>query len=234
MTVCIAAIYGDGKGSVLVSDRMVTAHFPIGYEFEHQEDTKIVALDGANAVHIMIAGDVLRGNEVLNVSRVQLAQYDGDVPVQDAAEIVRQAYQKVRLEKIVHQELEPRGLNLGSYYGQQQQLSPQIVQMVDQAMHNGDLGVQMLVAGPSTGHHSIFSVLNPGTLNDHTPIGYGCIGSGAPHATYSLIEASYRKSLCKDEVIKLVQKAKKRSEVAPGVGAETTTVEIPNEDTNNA
>ncbi len=107
MTVCIAAIYGDGKGSVLVSDRMVTAHFPIGYEFEHQEDTKIVALDGANAVHIMIAGDVLRGNEVLNVSRAQLAQYDGDVPVQDAAEIVRQAYQKVRLEKIVHQELGP-------------------------------------------------------------------------------------------------------------------------------
>ena len=230
MTVCIAAIYGDGKGSVLVSDRMVTAHFPIGYEFEHQEDTKIIALDGANAVHIMIAGDVLRGNEVLNNARAQLAQYDGGVPAPDAAEIVRQAYQKVRLEKIVHQELEPRGLDLVSYYGQQQQLSPHIVQ----AMHNVDLGVQMLVAGPGTGHHTIYSVLNPGTINDHTPIGYGCIGSGAPHATYSLIEASYRKSLGKDKVIELVQKAKKRSEVAPGVGAETTTVEIPNEDANNA
>ena len=50
MTVCIAALYGGGKGVVQVSDRMVTAHFPIGYEFEHLEDTKIIALDGSNAV----------------------------------------------------------------------------------------------------------------------------------------------------------------------------------------
>ncbi len=113
MTVWIAAVYGGGEGSVLVSDRMVTAHFPVGHEFEHQEDTEIIALDGADAVHIMIAGDVLRGNEVLNAAKAQLAQYGEVVPAPEAAEIVRQAYQKVRLEKIAHQELEPRGAEFG-------------------------------------------------------------------------------------------------------------------------
>ena len=42
MTVCIATLYGSGKGVVLVSDRMVTAHIPMGYEYEHKETDKII------------------------------------------------------------------------------------------------------------------------------------------------------------------------------------------------
>lgn len=72
MTVCIAALYGDGAGVVLVTDRMVTAHIPIGYEFEHQENTKIVELAGANSTHALLAGDVLVGNEILKVAQVQM------------------------------------------------------------------------------------------------------------------------------------------------------------------
>ncbi|MCY4261378.1 MAG: hypothetical protein OXC91_14085, partial [Rhodobacteraceae bacterium] len=67
----------------------------------------------------------------------------------------------------------------------------------------------------------------PGVVNDHAPIGCGCIGSGSPHAMHSLIEGSYRKSMSKKEVTDLVNEAKERSEVVPGVGAETTFVEIP-------
>ena len=64
----------------------------------------------------------------------------------------------------------------------------------------------------------------------HIPIGHGAIGSGAPHALYSLIEAGYRSAMPKDEVIELVTKAKTRSEVAPGVGRDTTVDTIPSED----
>lgn len=234
MTVCIAALYGDGNGVLLVSDRMVTAHFPIGYEFEHLEDTKIIALDGSNAVYVMIAGDVLSGNEIVNAAKAQLSQRDGGVTATEAAETIRSAYQKVRLTNIVQRELEPRGLDLNSYYGRQQQLSPQIVQMVDQAMYNGDLGVEMLVAGPNGESYTIHSITNPGAARDHTSIGYAAIGSGSPHAFYSLIEASYRSSLPREEAVKLIKGAKQRSEVAPGVGKETTLVEIPREDVNNA
>ena len=227
MTVCIAALYGDGEGVVLVSDRMVTAYFPIGYEFEHQEDIKIIALDGADSVHVMIAGDVLRGNEILNVAKAQLSQREGGVTAPEATEIIRVAYQKVRLANVVQRELEPRGLDLNSYYGRQQQLAPQIVQMVDQAMCNGDLGVEMLVAGPNGESHTIHTILNPGATHDHTSIGHGAIGSGAPHALYSLIEASYRSSLSRDEVLKLVKGAKQRSEVAPGVGKKQLSLNFP-------
>ena len=84
----------------------------------------------------------------------------------------------------------------------------------------------MLVAGPSGESHTIHTILNPG-MHDNSSIGHGAIGSGAPHALYSLIEGSYVSSMSRDKVIELVQGAKRRSEVAPGVGKETTTVEIP-------
>ena len=227
MTVCIAALYGDGAGVILVSDRMVTAHFPIGYEFEYQEDTKIIALDGVDAVRVMLAGDVLRGNEVLDVAKAQLAHREGGVTAPEATEVVREAYQKVRLTNVVQRELEPRGLDLDNYYSRQQGLLPQVVQVVDQAMYNHDLGVQMLVAGQYGATHTIHSIQNPGIVLDHSSIGHGAIGSGAPHALYSLIEGDYVPSMSKDAVIELVQGAKKRSEVAPGVGKETTIVSIP-------
>lgn len=49
MTICIAATFGDGEGTLLVSDRMVTAQFPIGYEFEHQEGTRKLDYDQAQS-----------------------------------------------------------------------------------------------------------------------------------------------------------------------------------------
>ena len=234
MTVCIAALYGDGAGVIMASDRMVTAHIPIGYEFEYKEDTKIVELDGAASVFALIAGDVLRGNEIFNLARSELAQKDGGFTASEAAEVVRGSYQKVRLANVVHRELEPRGLDLNSYYGRHQQLLPQVVQMVDQALFSADLGVEILIAGPSGQAHTIHTILNPGTTHNNSSIGHGAIGSGAPHALYSLIEGSYTPSLDKEAVVKLVEKAKKRSEVAPGVGKETTVVVIPREETDDA
>ena len=230
MTVCIAAFYGGGKGVVLASDRMVTAHIPIGYEFEHQEDTKIVNLARTNSTHALVAGDVLRGNEVLKLAQELMAQKDSDVSASEAAEIIRGAYQQVRLTNISHRELEPRGLDLNNFYARHQQLSQQIVQIIDQALCGLDLGVEMLIAGPNNGNmHTIHTIVNPGTVHDNSAIGCGAIGSGSPHALYSLIENSYTRTLSKEKVIELVKKAKTRSEVAPGVGKETTIVVIPSE-----
>ena len=44
MTVCIAALYDGCGGCYLISDQMTTAHFPIGYEFETDDISKIIKL----------------------------------------------------------------------------------------------------------------------------------------------------------------------------------------------
>lgn len=233
MTVCIAALYGNGSGAVLASDRMVTAHFPIGYEFEYEERSKIVELDNVTEVCALIAGDILSGNEVLDAAKLNmLRQKDGGFTATEVGEIVRASYQNVRLSKIIQREIEPRGLDLNSYYSNHQQLSPNVVQMIDNALSNGDMGVEMLIAGANGESFSIYTIVNPGTISDNSSIGRGAIGSGAPHALYSLIEDGYEPSFGKDKVIELVSKAKKRSEVAPGVGQETTIIAIPLEESN--
>ena len=222
MTVCIAALYDNGRGVVLASDQMVTANIPIGYEFEHQEIPKIVSLTDSVPIYALAAGDVLLGTEILNTARVQLQQQQHAVTVSEAVEAVRAVYQRVRLLNIVQRELEPRGLSLDSYYAGHQSLAPQVLQIVDQALSQVDVGVEFIVAGPGeSGTYSIHTVGNPGVTNDHTPIGYCAIGSGAPHAMYFLIEAPYKHSLGSGEVAELVRKAKTRSEVAPGVGSGT-------------
>jgi hypothetical protein len=59
-------------------------------------------------------------------------------------------------------------------------------------------------------------VIHPGSLVN--PIEYATTGSGELHATQSLIGAKYKKSEDLDSATYLVYEAKKRAEVAPGVG----------------
>lgn len=221
MTVCIAVLFENRRGAVLASDQMVTARIPIGYEFEHQEISKIVPITDQASIYVLAAGDVLLGTEILNDAKVRIQQQQHAVTASEATEIVRAAYQQARLINIVQRELEPRGLSLDSYYAAHQALAPQVLQIVDQAMSQADAGVEFIIAGRDEDEYTLHTVMNPGVTSDHTPLGYCAIGSGAPHAMYSLIEASYKQSLGKPEVEELVRNAKTRSEVAPGVGSGT-------------
>ena len=234
MTVCIAALYGNGAGVVLASDQMVTAQIPpIAYEFEHQENAKIVPIDGdgdSASTYALSAGDVLLGTQILSAAKEQLRGQQSPVSASEVAQLVRTTYQQVRLGLIVQRELEPRGLNLETYYNGQQTLMPQIVQAIDIALSQGDIGVEFIIAGRTECRYTIHTITSPGVQSEHTPIGYCAIGSGAPHAMYSLIGASYKSSLDRESVRVIVEKAKEQSEVAPGVGKKTQVLVSPRGD----
>src|SRR4030042_6012620 len=220
MTICIAALYENGKGCVLASDQMTTAHFPIGYEFENEEVKKIIRVSDTTSAYVLTAGDVIVAHEVLaGVRRDVVAKSITATPV--IAELFRQHYQNVRKQHIVRNELEPRGLTLDSYYQSQQRLFPPIVQFIDNALRTGNPRTELIVVGLCESAFSIFSIVNPGDLFCQDAIGFTAIGSGAPHAVYSLIESGYKKSMDEHTVHELVEKAKRRSEVAPGVGRGT-------------
>ena len=220
---CIAALYEEGSGVVLASDKMVTARFPIGYEFE-REAPKIVPMNTLSSIFALTAGDVLLANEILNLARTQVQDTTGAT---ETAEIVRSAYQAVRLANIVRTELEPRGLSLSDYYSNQQSLLPAITQAIDQALAQSDIGVEIIIAGSDESLHSIHMIINPGVTRDVSPIGHSAIGTGAPHAIYSLIGSRYQPSLDRDTVFGLVKTAKEMSEVAPGVGKATEIFALP-------
>ena len=225
MTICIAALYENGKGCILASDQMTTAHFPIGYEFENEEVKKIIKVRDTAVAYVLTAGDVLFANEILEAVRKEVDE-KGITATSMIADLFRQHYQNIRRQRIVQNELEPRGLSLDSFYQMQQRLFPPIVQFIDNALKTWNPMTELIIAGLCETSCSIFSVINPGNLFCHDAIGFAAIGSGAPHAMYSLIESGYKKSMDKKAVRELVEKAKIRSEVAPGVGKKTEILSI--------
>ncbi len=227
MTVCIAALYDNGKGAVLASDHMITANIPIGYEFENEESSKIQPLN--DKTYVLSAGNVLFGDEIVQSSRITIAG-EGHQHVRDIAAIVKSEYHSFRMSFIGETCLAPRGLTLESYYGRQASLNPHMVQLIDEAMMTLDIGVELIVVGPTGSGYGIYVITNPGIATCVDAIGFTAIGSGAPHVTYSLLGATYKKSLGKADVEDLVRKAKEISEVAPGVGKQTTIHIVPVEE----
>lgn len=118
--------------------------------------------------------------------------------------------------------LRPRGLDLGSFYGSHQALNPNIVAMIDQQMQQFNLGVELLLAGVDTTGAHIYAVANPGPPeNLHDPIGYAAVGSGTIHALQAFIGFGHSASAEYHETVFRAYAAKRRSEVAPGVGLDT-------------
>ncbi len=186
---------------------MTTAHFPLGYEFENEEIKKIIKVRETTVAYLLSAGDVLFANEVLEAVRKDV-DAKGTTATPIIAELFRQYYQNVRRQHIIRNELEPRGLTLDSYYAGHQRLAQALVMMIDNALKAANPRTELVLAGFSELCCSIFSIVNPGDLFCHDAIGFVAVGSGGPHAVYSLIESGYKKSMDGQTVHKLVEQAK--------------------------
>lgn len=228
MTVCIAASYNNGEGFVLASDQMLTIHYPMAYEYENEEFEKIAKISDTPLIYCLSAGYTIFAQEIVDSTRSQIERESTSL-VDKAANIVRDNYMQYRMRRLIRNELETRGLNLSSFYKNHRGLLPEIVQLIDRAMKGFNLGVEFIVVGCEGSKCHIYTIIHPGEVYCNDSIGYTAIGIGAPHVIYHMIENNYRKSLSKDAVTKLVEDAKKRSQVAPGVGEKTTKITGPEE-----
>ena len=102
---CIAALADNGSSCVLVSDKMTTAHFPLGYEFERDVE-KIVKI--TDTIYALISGDVLSAHEIIQTTKSKIT---GVGNVNQIADTIRGAYVETRRTRIIRTELEPRGLD---------------------------------------------------------------------------------------------------------------------------
>ena len=134
MTVCIAALYENGKGAVLASDRMITANIPpMAYEFESSEASKIHQLSADS--YVLLAGGILHGDSIIRHSQVVISR-EGYKSVEDLSNTITDTYKETRLNYIEQRYLNPRGLTLDRYYDRQTSLNPGIVESIDQALLN--------------------------------------------------------------------------------------------------
>lgn len=225
MTICIAALAESGRKIIAAVDRMITANFPLPTEFETDDVSKTYSL--GEAAMAMSAGNALSAWEIMKKARDLIADQQIN-KIEQIVEVVRKTYQNYRQRLIEERYLEPRGLNMNSYYNMQLKLVPSVVGDIENQLVNFNIGVDLIVAGCRNGGEChLYTITHPGVSTSHDAIGYVSIGSGAPHAMYYFISTNYHKSMPVEEVKKIVLEAKKRSQVAPGVGKQTELIIIP-------
>jgi 20S proteasome alpha/beta subunit len=218
MTVCIAALCqndDDAPHVVVAADRMVTLGGFI--EFEHA----VPKMKEASSLAItMVSGDALVGMRL--AEEVVDALAGSNPPIAQIAQTLAARFEVARQQRLEQQLLRPRCLDIATFYGSHQALNPNIVAMIDNQMTQFNLGVELLLAGlDPTGAH-IYSIVNPGPPEfAHDVIGYAAIGSGTIHALQSLIGFGHCATAGYHETVFRAYAAKRRAEVAPGVGRDT-------------
>lgn len=222
MTICIAGI-AENKKIVAFTDRMLTIGAPVRTAFEITENNKAIKL--ADKVVAMFAGDVLKANSILKLAKSKINTGNNNAGVEKIAEIVQSSYKEQWISDIEDALLQRFGLDRKTFVNKQKELDSELVKTINNTIGQYNLGVEIIVSGLDTEPH-IFKIENPGMKQAHDSIGYCCIGSGAQHATFSLIESEYSPSFTEAKSVHAILQAKKRAQYDPGVGELTDIVLI--------
>jgi hypothetical protein len=219
LTVCVAAICEEHI-ILGASDRMVTAG---DVEFEPPQ-TKVSFL--TSSIAVMIAGDSSLQLEIMYEVREEVNKRVDAEPlnwwrVRDVAELYFKNFKMAKRKRVESAILDPLGLDYESFITRQGELSSELVDKLATEVLNFEMSeIETIVTGVDpTGSH-IYVVNNRGvTCRDS--VGFAAIGAGYWHANSQFMFAGHSRSKPVPQTLLLTYAAKKRAEVAPGVGEAT-------------
>jgi hypothetical protein len=215
----VAAICAEGI-IFGASDRMLTAG---DVEFE-PESQKIYSI--TNSIALMIAGESSLQMEIYS----ELYAYAGQkiresptewLPIRDVANEYFRIYQRIKSDQAQARILSPLGLTRDTFVQRQSQLAPSVATELTREILNFDMPViQAIITGIDNLGAHIYVVTNSEVLCQDA-IGFASIGVGFWHANSQFMFAGHHRSSPLPETLLLTYAAKKRAEVAPGVGEGT-------------
>lgn len=218
MTVCIAARCLEGF-VFAASDRMLTAG-DIQYEPTSQKAFQIT-----KSVLCMMSGDAAFFIEILGAVYDELRPIDeatkNDLPVRQAVELFIKHRSAAVLRRSNSRLLAPLGLDHKEFLLQQATMSTHLVDLLAKEMLNLEVPqIDVIIAGIDPSGTHIY-VLNDGEVCCNNAIGFACIGSGSRHAKSLFMLARHAWNSPMSDTLLLTYTAKRRAEVAPGVGMAT-------------
>lgn len=219
MTVCVAAMCG-GNLILGAADRMLTSG---DVEFE-PETSKIYQV--TTSMGLMIAGEASLQTDIYRrLLKFVTERIDANpkewVPVADVAQEYLRIYQRIRSERAETRVLTPLGLTLDSFRSQQRSMLDSIASDLTKEIINFDMpSMEAIIAGID-GHGAHIYVVNNAEAACRDAIGFAAIGAGFWHANSQFMFAGHDRNKPLPETLLLTYAAKKRAEVAPGVGSGT-------------
>jgi hypothetical protein len=217
VTVCIAAI-AENKMVLAASDRMLTAG---DIEFQPPR-SKILRLTPAIAV-MAATGDTPLHTEIMHrVWRDVYKKIEEDPGewwrVGDVAELYRYHYDAERVRRAESSVLAPLGLTTDSFIERQEEMQEDFLRKVGDRLLGYELDeLEVIICGLDSEGAHIYLIDN-GKVSCHDDIGFAAIGAGGRHAASQLMFAGHTRLNSVATSMLLVYSAKKRAEVAPGVG----------------
>ena len=212
MTQLIGVLCEDRKKVVLISDRMVTT-VNGSLAFEHEVKCAIIA---PNAL-VLTAGTI---HEPELIEDTQ-AGITGKDLIRTTADSLSKNYRLIRKKRIEHEILEKVGISsFNEFYRQQGVLHENTILELSRKIEKYDLGVHLLLGGVDEKAH-LYMIGEPGTYRSYDELGFCCIGSGDRHADPVFAFYGFSPALSMEQTLKIGFEAKKRAEMAGGVGKET-------------
>ncbi len=212
MTQLIGAICEKGSKIVTVSDRMVGTG-DMTLTFEHEQPKAQVILKTAV---VLTAGTMHEPDLIID------ARARGRERIRDVADVLKEVYQELRMQHIEDEILKPlAGLkSFEEYHTKQTTLHDSVVMDLNRRIKDYDLNATLLLVGVDEKAH-ILEIGNPGIWRSSDAVGYSTIGMGGRHADNVFAWYRYSINLPLQEAAYIAFEAKKRAEMAGGVGAIT-------------
>ncbi|MEO8103203.1 MAG: hypothetical protein ABI790_11785 [Betaproteobacteria bacterium] len=221
MTVCVAAICEDSKTILGASDRMITAGI---VQFQPAASK---AYQITKSIVIMVAGEMTVQTEIMAelVPRVNVMLSQDPPPgwlnVKDIADVYASIHDALKTKRGERDILLPLGLTSETFISRQRELAPKLVTTIATELIGKTLpSTAAIVSGvDNTGAH--LYVVEGGNVTCHDAAGFASIGAGWYHASSHMMFSRHEKNGSLARTLLLTYTAKKRAEVAPGVGIET-------------
>ena len=225
LTICIGIICEKRKKAIAIADRMITDD-ELSIQFEHTE-TKISKLS-KNCI-AMTSGSAFFFQEILDPIT---EKYNDKSPrISEIKEAIANSYSEIRKKKIEDLYFKPMNLTIERFNQEQSNLDERIIEGLGRVFQEFEFpgGLEILVIGVDDKAH-VYLVNNPGIATPLDAVGWGSIGTGSPHAEYTFISGEYCTKFPFNKAVYLAYEAKRRAEVAPGVGKATDIYLIDNKD----
>lgn len=222
MTVCVAVMFTHQgyPGIVAASDRMLTAT-DIAIEYEHPISKYA---DFGNGVAILVAGNMVVHTAVIYATRerIRVERLTEPLEIAEAYAAELRAYANKKAEQYY---LAPVGMTISQLMSSDKLESPTFQDMYNHVTRYADsaeMDVQAMVIGATKAICEICAIDNYGRVTRHSDIGFHAIGIGVSHASGHLMQVSACNTQDYYQALWRAYSAKRRAEIAPGVGDKTT------------
>jgi hypothetical protein len=193
----------------------------------------------STAAWALISGDLTIQGEILTgvdteIKRRIAAQPSEWIPVKEIAELYCKRYRELLRRRAEAAILHPIGLDLPTFLATQGDLSQNVVADLVEKLTTYDFDSQLATifigndhSGPDEKLVYVHLYTTEGDkLSDYSQVGFAAIGIGKVHAESQFMFSGHWPSKPFHETLLLAYTAKKRAEVAPGVGKDTDMVVI--------